>query len=290
MAVSFLTVDRQTIARRLEAAFDAAVDGQGRMLFPDHRIPGSPGYNLRRLMEQEVLRWHQEANAALSAMSPLTASGAFLDAWAAFFGMERGRARVARGRVRLVSQMAGADMERLLGSRMLPIGTRLSSGSVELELEEDAVFSDEGREVVVSVRARRAGSGMDLPEGVTLELVNSALRGFVRAEVVDAQHPRHAQVQHQLQPTVERADQELPAPADREHAPAGEPVEREEALLHVVPDRDDPAAGQLRRELSPDGLDLGKLWHALSLPVSADAGTVATAVASSRSSPRARPA
>ena len=185
MAVSFLTVDRQTIARRLEAAFDAAVDGQGRMLFPDHRIPGSPGYNLRRLMEQEVLRWHQEANAALSAMSPLTASGAFLDAWAAFFGMERGRARVARGRVRLVSQMAGADMERLLGSRLLPVGTRLSTGSVELELEEDAVFPDEDREVVVGVRARWAGSGVDLPEGVALELVSSTLRGFVRAEVVE---------------------------------------------------------------------------------------------------------
>jgi hypothetical protein len=30
--------------------FDAARDRAGRPLFPDHRTPGTPGYNLRRLL------------------------------------------------------------------------------------------------------------------------------------------------------------------------------------------------------------------------------------------------
>ena len=89
--------------------------------------------------------------------------------------------------------------------------------------------------------------------------------GIVRGE--DPEDPRHAEVQHQLRGVRGRSgqgcEQELPPARHRADAAAAGPLDVAESArrVRVACDPDDGAALDERRQLAPDGLDLGQLGH-----------------------------
>lgn len=194
MPAEFFPEDPAVLDERLIAAFDAAPDG----LLSDHRVPGTPGYNLRALW-RKLLRLHNaELNTVFATMSPRTATGASLDAWAQFFGTTRRGQQSASGTVVLISDLTGAAIERLAGTRTITAGSRLIAPGVVLVTTDDVTFSESARTATVSVDAY-SGSTTAARAGQTLTLESGALQSMVRGETLtDIAGGRAAETDAQL--------------------------------------------------------------------------------------------
>lgn len=87
----------------------------------------------------------------------------------------------------------------------------------------------------------------------------------IRIDYIKTEYPRHSQVHHQLEATIQRRYQKLAAPADTGDLPSPQlPDPLELAGDHRVgihPHVEDPASTQLRVELAAHGLDFWKLRH-----------------------------
>jgi uncharacterized phage protein gp47/JayE len=181
VAVEFFTTDPQVISDRVSAAIDAMVDDQGALLFPDHRRPGTPGYNIKSLVVQEVLLWHREANAAQSTQSPRTASGVYLREWANFFQKPAAGVRYAKGEVVIEAQTTGEHLARIFGTRRIAEGTILSSGAQRFKLLQDVEIPDGERRVRGLVQSETPGPGVRLAAGAALTVEHAQLRNLLRA-------------------------------------------------------------------------------------------------------------
>lgn len=168
---SYLSEDRSAIRERLRNEFNRT-DGEGDALFPDQDVPGSPGYTLREIMIRLMETQHEQINTMIDSVSPLTASGSDLDRWGRFFDIQRSQSQSPRGRVLLQSDVTGAALERLAGSRQMAAGTRLSNGTVELETTERVAIPESGTEAEVQVQSLIAQEGTALRQGTQLNIPN----------------------------------------------------------------------------------------------------------------------
>ena len=183
----FFSTDSTEINRRLQTAFDQATDQNGERLFPNHEIPGSPGYNLRQLLAAEIIHWHREADTHYRAMSPITANGIDLERWAEFFGVGRGKIRYATGEVELRASINGSDMQRLLQTREVPEGTVLTAGSgTELRTLESVMIPENARTITVRVQAERPGPRVQVPVGTQLGVDAGRLSSELSARTTTA--------------------------------------------------------------------------------------------------------
>ena len=207
MATEFLSSDPNQIARRLSTSLGAARDADGNPLFPDHGRPGTPAYNIKQLLLQEVLQWHREANVALSAMSPITAAGVYLDRWAEFFGTPRGGADYATGEVEITSDVPGEHLHRLLGTRTIPEGTRLvGSDGAAMRLLSTVEVPLEGTSVTAAVQAEQSGPLVRLSANTSLSVEAGKLTSVLSARVVNGiEGGTYAETDEQLRFRLVRA-------------------------------------------------------------------------------------
>lgn len=167
--MNFLSEDRAELREQLRGLMDVT-DGNGQELFPNQDTPGTPEYTMREVFVRLMETQHQEINTMAEDFSPRTAQGGALDKWARYFGMSRSQAQAPRGEVLLTSDVSGAALERLAGSRTIPEGTRLRSGTIELETTERVQFGEEATEAEVKVEAASAQSGTAVQQGADVDV------------------------------------------------------------------------------------------------------------------------
>ena len=160
--------DQSRIRNRFRKLINSATDEEGQELFPYQDRPGSPGYTVREMFVRLFQQHYQQLNAVLDGNSPLTARGADLDEWAEFFDLERAEARRPEGEVEFVSEVDGATLERLTGSRIIEAGEALTYGSTTLETTRRVAIPENGDRVTVGVRGRDVRSGTIVEAGATL--------------------------------------------------------------------------------------------------------------------------
>lgn len=180
MPANFFPTDASEIRSRIEAAFDSAASS----LFPDHRIPGTPGYNLKQVWIRMFQAQYRELNRVYGQMSPRTAEGLGLDAWADFFNEARKGQIPATGTVLLKSPLTGTAIEKLAGTRTIPAGTRLTAGSITLRTLDEVSMPAEARSITVAANADSVFGETAVEAGTTLQLQNAALVGYVTAETL----------------------------------------------------------------------------------------------------------
>lgn len=186
-AVEFFPTDEATIENRVSATFDAAVDSNGNALFPDHRVPGTPGFNLKKISVRLMLRQYRETNATLSDMSPRTASRTGLDQWGSFMGTPRKGATASSGVVKITSTQDGSSLVRQYGTSTLVSGTTLTSGSLTMQLIDDAVIPLDGTETTARVETTNIFAFSTLEPGTRIQLTsNNPLRNSLIVEAATA--------------------------------------------------------------------------------------------------------
>ncbi|RME29026.1 MAG: hypothetical protein D6800_03165 [Candidatus Zixiibacteriota bacterium] len=158
MAVEFIPSDPEVLRWRITTSVQSATGPDGSPLFPDADVPGTPGYNLVGLLTSVLRTQGLRINQVLSAMSPRTAEGAALDAWAGFFALERQERTASEGEAEITASVTGQTLQNLYGSRTIPAGTRLLYGAGELEVVEDRDIPLNESRVTVPVRATISGS------------------------------------------------------------------------------------------------------------------------------------
>lgn len=177
MPANFFPSTTTEIDKRLQTAFDSL----GGTLFPDHRIPGTPGYNLRQLFLRMLQTHYSQMNVALDAMSPRTATGLTLDGWAGFFGMPRKGPAAASGQVQITSTVTGQALARIAGTRLVKAGTRMTVGNVALSTAADVEIPLNGRTATVSVTTVRTSDPIVITAGQTLDIVGGSLSSYLTA-------------------------------------------------------------------------------------------------------------
>jgi hypothetical protein len=183
MAVEFFPESIAYVEARVAALYDAAVDATGEPLFPDHRVPGTPGYNLRRITERLMLQHYRESNLLFSAMSPRTAEGLALDGWGEFFDWARKGSKPSAGTVVVQAQQTGQVLAGLFGTREIPAGTRFTAGAMTLRTTETAAIPEAGRSVSVAVEADGVAKTSRLSVGTRLQFASEhPLRAVVLVE------------------------------------------------------------------------------------------------------------
>lgn len=165
-----ITTDLVELRRGLSALFSAET-AQGEPLFPDHNLPGSPGYNFKQIMAEALAGQGREISAVLRSQSPRTAQGGALDAWLNYFGMNRSPEAAGSGVVEATAEQNGNVLAQLLGTRQIDAGTRLATGSLALVLEEPLTFEDGTN--VASARARLVEQGRELNEGTEVVIAGN---------------------------------------------------------------------------------------------------------------------
>ncbi len=166
---NFLSEDRDALRERLRGLM-SATDENGNPLFPDQDTPGSPGYTLREMFLRLLETHHQQVNTMAEDFSPRTATGSSLDQWANYFGMQRGQASAPSGTVLLTSEVSGAALDRLNGSREIPVGLRLRAGGVELEVTQNAAFPEDGTETEIEVETALTQDGTAVRRGADVSV------------------------------------------------------------------------------------------------------------------------
>ena len=166
---NFLSEDRESIRERLRNLMNST-DADGNPLFPDQDTPGSPGHTLREIFLRLMETHHQQVNTMIEDYSPRTATGSGLDAWANYFNMQRGQAKAPTGRVLIKSDVSGAALERLNGSRQIDAGMRMSAGAVELEVTDSTEIPEDETEVEVDVRTALTQEGTAVEQGADVQI------------------------------------------------------------------------------------------------------------------------
>lgn len=154
----------------------------GELLFPDQDLPGTPGYDVRRMLTELFTTHYDQLNNAFSTMSPRTAEGASLDQWAQFFDMPRKGSRPASGRAMIRSELTGSALETLFGSRTITAGTRLFQDNRFVRTTDEARIPEDGRTVEVRVRAAQAADSF--AAATILSVDDDTLGEVVEAEVL----------------------------------------------------------------------------------------------------------
>lgn len=183
MPVEFFPTDPKTIETRVKAAFDNAVTADGELLYPNHQIPGTPGYNQRKITERLLLQDYLERNAVYTNMSPRTAEGAGISDWASYFSLPRKEGENSTGKVIIRASQTGTVLESLLGTRSLAANTQLTVGTAVIALEQDAVIPTDGTTVEVAVKTLGASRSNIIPKATRLSLNNHPLKNALTIEV-----------------------------------------------------------------------------------------------------------
>lgn len=181
MAVDFLTPD--SISTRLIAAFNEARDGDGNLLFPDHTVPGTPGYNQRKLIADLLDSHYFQVNRLMNNMSLITASGVMLDEWGSFLNTPRKGATPSVGQALITSNITGASLQRLYGTRTLNQGLLLFGGLTTFQILSSVSIPETSTSATVTISALSDSVFTTAPAGTRLTVNHPSLGPVLTAEI-----------------------------------------------------------------------------------------------------------
>lgn len=173
--MEYFVEDPNKLKERLRSRLENATDEDGNQLFPDQDLPGSPGYTLRELWQRMIQQHHQQINSMVEDFSPRTARGAALDQWAQFFNMPRTASSTASGAALIKAEVTGEAVERLSGTRRIPQGTTLRSGTTEIQTTEPAEIPENKKSVEVGVESVQQRTGTVAETGAAFDVQNRQL-------------------------------------------------------------------------------------------------------------------